>query len=67
MDTIRTWAHDNVRLSDWCDNDVQVTHHKGLEVWAPPLSETVTNFPVIVDPMGGVELTRVTGRSQAFV
>jgi hypothetical protein len=37
--------------------------HEGLEVGTPPLGEAISNFPVVVDPVGGVELTRITGWS----
>jgi hypothetical protein len=31
------------------------------------LGETVSNLPVVVDPVGGVELTRVTRWSQPTI
>ena len=49
------------------DENTRVTYHKGLEVGAPPLGEAVSNFPVVVDPVGGVELTRITGRGQSII
>jgi hypothetical protein len=41
---------------------IRVTYHKSLEVGAPPLGDAISNFPVVVDPMGGVELTGIAGR-----
>jgi len=43
------------------------THHKRFEVRTPPLGETITDFPIIIDPVRGIELARVTGWGQAFV
>jgi hypothetical protein len=47
--------------------DTRFTYHKGLEVGTPPLSETISDFPVIVDPVGGVELTRIAGWCQSII
>jgi hypothetical protein len=49
------------------DGDSCVTYHKGLEVGTPPLGETISNFPVVVDPVGSVELTRITRWCQSIV
>lgn len=38
------------------------THHEGFKVGPPPLGKTVTDFPVIVNPVGGIELAGVTRR-----
>lgn len=46
---------------------VTVTYHKGLEIGTPPLGEAISNFPVVVDPVGGVELTRITRWSQSII
>jgi hypothetical protein len=43
------------------------THHEGLEIRAPPLSETVSNFPVVINPVRRVELARITGWSQPII
>ncbi len=36
------------------------TDHEGFEVGPPPLGKTIADFPVIVNPMGSIELARVT-------
>jgi len=47
--------------------EAHVTHHKCFKVRTPPLSEAISNFPVVVDPVGGVELTRVTRWGQPII
>ena len=47
--------------------EAHVTHHECFKVRMPPLGEAVPNFPVVVDPVGGVELTRVTRWGQPVV
>ena len=32
------------------------TNHKSLEIWSPPLSEAVSNLPLIVDTMRTIKL-----------
>ena len=44
-----------------------VTHHEYFKVRTPPLGEAVSNLPVVVDPVGGVELTRVTRWGQPVI
>ena len=39
-----------------------ITHHEGFKVGPPPLGKTVADFPVVVNPMGSIELARVTRR-----
>jgi len=41
--------------------------HKCFKVRTPPLGEAVPNLPVVVDPVGGVELTRVTRWGQPVI
>ena len=59
MDTMHTWV-DNLCLIQTGGEVTGITYHKGLEVGTPPLSKAISNFPVVVDPVGGVELTRIT-------
>lgn len=40
-------------------NDVGPTDHKSFEIGSPPLGQTVTNFPFIVEAVGAVELLGV--------
>ena len=47
--------------------EARITHHECFKVRTPPLGETVSNLPVVVDPMGGVELTRVTRWGQPII
>ena len=41
--------------------------HESLEIWSPPLSETVTNLPFIVYTVRAVELLRLLWRSEPDV
>lgn len=43
------------------------THHEGLEVRAPPLSEAITNLPLVVHTVRRVELPGIGRRRKAFV
>ena len=47
--------------------DACVTHHECFKIRTPPLGEAVSNLPVVVDPVGCVELARVTRWSQAVI
>ena len=47
--------------------DAHITHHERFKVRTPPLSEAVSDFPVVVDPMGGIELARVSGWCQPVI
>lgn len=42
-------------------------YHESFEVRPPPLGETVTDFPFVVDPVGGVELARLCGWGETIV
>ncbi len=50
----------NVRRRTGGDENSRVTYHEGLKVGTPPLGKTISNFPVVVDPVGGVKLARIT-------
>lgn len=41
--------------------------HESFKIRSPPLSQTVTNFPLIVDTMSAIELLGVGWRSKAIV
>lgn len=43
------------------------SHHEGLEIWSPPLSQTITDLPVVIYAVGGVELAGFGGRGQAVI
>jgi hypothetical protein len=47
--------------------DACFTHHECFKIRTPPLGEAVSDFPVVVDPVGCVELARVTRWSQAVI
>lgn len=42
-------------------------YHKGFKIRAPPLSEAVSYFPFVIDPVGGVKLPRIDGGSEALI
>ena len=43
------------------------SHHERLEIRPPPLSQTISNLPVVIHTMSRVELARFRGRGQAFI
>lgn len=43
------------------------TYHESFEIRPPPLGQTVTNFPFVVDPVCAVELLGVPRRSETDV
>jgi hypothetical protein len=43
------------------------TDQERFKVRSPPLGETVADFPVVVNAMRGVKLTRIGRRCEAFV
>jgi hypothetical protein len=47
--------------------DAHITHHERFKVRAPPLSEAVSDFPVVVNPVRGIELARVGGWCQPVI
>lgn len=57
----RQWAEPQVK------NDVRPTDHKSFEIGSPPLGQTVTNFPFVVEAVGAVELLRVGRRGETVV
>lgn len=42
-------------------------YHESFKVGSPPLGETVSDFPLVVDAMRGVELARIDGRGEALI
>jgi len=48
-------------------NDVVPTDHKSFKIWSPPLGQTVTNFPFVVEAVGAVELLRVGRGSETVI
>lgn len=49
------------------DNQLFEAHHEGFKVGSPPLRQTITNLPLVVDTMRRIELFRLVWRSQTFV
>jgi hypothetical protein len=47
--------------------DARITHHERFKVRTPPLGEAVSDFPVVIDPVGCVELARVSGWCQTVI
>ena len=53
------------KFSARLNEDICVTHHKGLEIRIPPLRETIYDFSIVVDPVGSAELARAIGRIES--
>ena len=49
---------------EWIINQ---TYHERLEIGSPPLSETVPDFPLVVDTMGCIKLFRFGRRGETLV
>jgi hypothetical protein len=46
---------------------INQTYHERLKIGSPPLSETVSDFPLVVDAMRCIELFRFGRRGETFV
>ena len=43
------------------------SHHKSLKIRPPPLSQTITDLPVVIHTVGRVKLAGFGGRGQAVI
>jgi len=42
-------------------------YHESLKIWPPPLRQTISNFPFVVDSMGDLIKLGTWRRSQTFI